>query len=280
MIEVVERTDLEFSAPNLGDARSSESFAVREPASKILDSAQRISRLALSFLDPKFHPASLRIVLETRGVMTFEDGTKESIPLSLMTSQQQPAKSEIRMGMLELENDVTAFETILAHELGHMLVEWPCRQSRVTKDEDFVLTHWEKSIYEGVADWFAAVVTGQTTIGSSEIWFSRDILRFGSLQEAREAPKMLLVDLERGLNSLGLIEKYRAYAEWMSLVREYISDIHDPYAEGTWVAGQLWKISQGTKDAHSLARRIVELALSGQSMADPEEFISFLRVRN
>jgi len=277
VIEVIERTNLKFSAPNLGDARTLETFDIAQPNPKILSSAHKIARQALEFLDPKFHPSSLRIVLENWGEMTFEDGSTESIPLSLITSQQQPARSEIRMGMFEIGEDFRAFETILAHELGHMLVEWPCRQLGVTKADDFVLAHWEKPIYEGVADWFAAVLTRQTTIGSSEIWFSRDILRFQSLDEARKAPKMLLVDLEGGLNSLNLIEKFRAYSEWMNLVRKYIADIHDPYAEGTWIAGQLWEMSRGHDDAHRLANRIVNLAISGVRMPDPVEFLRRLR---
>jgi len=79
---------------------------------------------------------------------------------------------------------------------------------------------------------------------------------------------------------LGLIEKYRAYSEWMTLVKEYVAEIHDPYCEGAWIAGRLWELSRGSLEAPSLARKIVELAISGQRLADPEDFLARLQSMN
>jgi hypothetical protein len=161
--------------------------------------------------------------------------------------------------------------------MGHMLVEWVGRKSGVVDAAKPFMDLWSKPIYEGVADWVAAVTTNSTVIGSNAIWFKRSILAFDSLEDAREkSVGAMPALLERGLNEMQLIEKYRAYREWLELVKKYLSDKPDPYAEGQWIAGELWKISDEGKRSKEVFGSAINLLLSGRPLIDPKDFVSLI----
>lgn len=175
-IIIKRRENLCFTADDISSPRICESYDLSPVSQSLEEFSQKIVKKCLAFLPLKYHPSHLWIDLEYKGKIIFSSNGSEEIPISLVMSQQQPSTSRIRMGMHEIEYDLPAFESILAHEMGHMLPEWCFRKAGLVTDEDTVIPYWSKSIYEGVADWIASVITEQTTIGSTQIWFSRDII--------------------------------------------------------------------------------------------------------
>ncbi len=273
IIDAFYRRDLTFEAPDLGGMRTGETF--RQERLSLANSLALDATITdcLQLLDAKYWPAQVKIELETEAQMTFPDGFKETIPVSLIVSQQQPSISSIRMGMFEINDDAKAFKSILAHEMGHMLPEWACRKTGVTGADEPFLTHWSKPVYEGVADWIAAVISGTTLIGSHNIWFQRDILAWESLAESKGTVGALARFMKESLQRTGLT-KYRAYREWIDIVNRYMGDKPDPYAEGQWIAKQLWTLSTGRRNAKWICDAIIHVAASGQSFDDSEIFLA------
>ena len=128
--------------------------------------------------------------------------------------------------MLEIEKNTVAYESILAHELGHMIVEWPTRIKGLVKDSDLVIPYWSKSIYEGVADFFAVSLTGRRIIGSSDIWFNRAIDDYEDYDSAKNPDGGTLALAIKGLESMDLQERFLAYNQWISLPEFDISFTH------------------------------------------------------
>jgi len=231
---------------------------------------------SLDLLDLKYWPSEVIVDLESEAEMIFPDGFKELIPVSLIVSQQQPSKSSIRMGMWEIEGNSRAFESILAHEMGHMLPEWISRSAGITSPNEPFLTHWDKPIYEGVADWTSAVITGRTIIGSEDLWFCRDILKWDSRAESQNTIGEMSRLITSALGQNGLL-KFRAYREWAELVNRYLGDKPDPYAEGQWIASQLWKVSSGQRFAKNIFAAIQKIAEDGEKLESSEDFLIKIR---
>ena len=228
----------------------------------------------LLFLPKEFQKEPLTVFFEEKADIKFPDGTIESTPLSLITTMQHPRKNSIRMGSLETGERVALFRSQLSHEVSHLLVEWASRQSGVTSRDQEFFTNWSKSIYEGVADFITAVVTRSTLIGSEEIWFRRDIKSFETLSEARHS--RLSLDLARfGLKREGLAPKFRVYREWLDWLESVFRDeqVIDPYAEGLWIAGQLWKKVEAGCDSRELVSNIIRLAAIEKRFENPQLFI-------
>jgi hypothetical protein len=273
-IPLVFRENLSFHAEDLGSERTKESFDSGVETAEVADLTKGIVLQSLDLLDKKYWPKEIGIDFETWGRMYWPDGSMEELPISLIVSQQRPKDSRIRLGMHEILKDRDAQSSIIAHEMGHMLVEWAGRKAGVVDPTKSFMDLWSKPIYEGVADWVAAVVTGSTIIGSNATWFSRNILAYDSLKDAREKSfGAMPVLLERGLNEMQLPQKYRAYREWLELVKKYLGDKPDPYAEGQWIAGELWKISDKQNQGKRVFGTVIDLLVSGKKMDNPEEFI-------
>ena len=272
------RENLCFIATDICGPRTFESFDLLPISKTLEESALKVVERCLFFLPLEFHPEQLWIDLEYSGKIIFQGSERfELIPISLVMSQQQPASSRIRMGMHEIGNDIKAFESILAHEMGHMLPEWALRKSNLVSEQDSVIPFWSKPIYEGIADWLAAVITEQTVIGSDKIWFSRNINEFKSISEARDTIGGMSKILEEGFKSEQLAPKFIAYQEWLNLVFHYFGDKVNPYAEGQWIASQLWEISNEIQGAKKLFKKILEIGLTGKELQDSESFVALLR---
>jgi len=271
-ITSVIRKNLAFESPNLGDARTSESFEAVDASEVESAAIRKIVSKSLELLDSKYWPKEVTVDLESEAEMIFPDGFRELIPISLIVSQQQPSKSSIRMGMWEIKGNFRAFESILAHEMGHMLPEWISRSAGITSINEPFLTHWSKPIYEGIADWTSAAITGRTIIGSEDVWFGRDILKWATLADSQntigDMSKLITVALEQN----GLL-KFRAYREWAELVDRYLGNKPDPYAEGQWIASQLWKESCGQRYAKNVYVAIQNIAESGEELESSEDFL-------
>lgn len=272
-IKASERKNLFFESCDLGSPRTNEFFdevAVSEAKS---DQIRLVVDQSLQLLDLRYWPVQLSIDLETSATMQFPDGFQEQIPISLIVSQQQPKDCSIRMGVWDIENDSIAFQSILAHEMGHMLPEFACRQTGVVPPSDPFLTHWSKPIYEGVADWTAAVIMNSSLIGSNSCWFSRDILKWETLAESQDTVGDMAELLRSSITKLQL-DNYRAYSEWIELVGKYLGDQPDPYAEGQWIAKQLWLKSSGRRRSRKVFDAIINVALTGDEFKSAEGFLA------
>lgn len=100
-----------------------------------------VTQKALSFLQLQYHPPITKISLEDVGEYYFDDGTSEKIPILVTTSQQNPGRSEVRIGVYELNENNNVLASVLGHELGHMVIEWACRSNGITQNNEYVISH-------------------------------------------------------------------------------------------------------------------------------------------
>jgi hypothetical protein len=278
-IKMIFREHLVFHATDLLSERTRETFVSSFCDDKIAGTTEKVVTDSLNLLEKNYWPEEVGIDFEVRGRMFWPDGSNEFLPISLLLSQQRPKDSRVRLGMHEIMNCSEALASITAHEMGHMLVEWIARKANVVDPNKPFMDMWCKSIYEGVADWVAAVVTGSPIVGSKKIWFNRCIFEFKSLDEARsKSVGALPILLENSLREVSLLD-FRAYREWLELVKKHLGCKPNPYAEGQWVAGELWRISNEGANAKTVFEAISEQIVSGRKVNDPTEFIYLLSTR-
>lgn len=275
---VVFKNNLAFTAPSVASLdRRDETYSTEntdpELESLILSTVQKTATL----LPARYLPPRLTIHIERDALYTKPDHAAEQIPLSMVFTTQVPTRNEIRYSDFEMRDRPEATRTIVAHEVGHMLIEWACRAVGVTKPTDATVqsSHWVGSVYEGVADYIGAVVSGTTIIGSPGAWYSRDILQFDTLAEARQGRVPTLRLVEEGWTQAGLIPRYSTYVDLIAEFKKEASDdtVGDAYVEGPWLAGQLWRLgeAEGFKKVFDV---ILEIAVSGRQYTDPEVFLA------
>ncbi len=184
-------------------------------------------------------------------------------------------ESLIQIGLMEIENDELAFKSVLAHEMGHMLIEWPSRKMGFTAEQDALVTHWCKSIYEGIADWIGYNITASNYIGSPNIWFKRKLGEFQDLESVQNNIGNIVEEIFTGLTSAELIPKYAAYQEWADLIKLQYTDKIDPYAEGSYLAWKLQLKSQ-TIGFSNLFKNIIHELLSSRGHQELQSFMTKL----
>lgn len=273
MLIIKKRENLVFESSDLTGNRTKETYEETSCGNEILRLSKSLYEKALGFLPRSYWPEKLNIALESKANITITgENINEEAPMSLITSRQVPNQSEIRMGMHEIEGDLDAYSSILAHELGHMIIEWPSRKQGVVKDSDEVIPFWSKSIYEGVADFFAVILTGSRIIGSENIWFNRSIDDFKDYESAKNSNKGTLSLAVEGLTSQDLDKKYKSYSHWLSLIEKYVNELgEDPYTTGTVLARDLFNLSERIgQDA--VMRKIIDIALTGKKFDLPQIF--------
>jgi hypothetical protein len=123
-IPLVFRENLSFHAEDLGSERTKEDFSSGVETAEVAKLTKNIVLQSLDLLDKQYWPKEIGIDFETWGRMYWPDGSMEELPISLIVSQQRPKDSRIRLGMHEILKDRDAQSSIVAHEMGHMLVEW------------------------------------------------------------------------------------------------------------------------------------------------------------
>ena len=280
-ITVVKRTNFTFQADSIGAIdRTKESYSSSPVDPHLENLIKTTIRNTVKLLPTKYLPKRLTVNVESRGVFTAPGKRGEALPLSLVLTTQLPAKDQIRFSNYEIKNDSYSVQTVLAHETGHMLIEWACRKEGVTPPNQTFLSHWSKPIYEGVADYISATVNNTTIIGSSTAWFHRDILQYNSLAAAKN-PALSIADVaEQGLTSVGLIPRFGSYRDWIDGVRKILTqlDMKDPYAEGTWLAGQLWKLND-TYGAQTVFNAVLAIAITGEKFDDEQIFLDMVELR-
>ena len=213
--------------------------------------------------------------------MKFPDGSIEHAPLSLVTTQQNPTDHSIRVGTFEFRKDQDGMNSMFAHEMGHMIVEWASRQSGATSPDDFWMTNWSPDIYEGVADFVSATALRRTFVGSKDGWFHRDLLQYQHLSfDQIRGDRLSLRMAQTGLKRVGLVPQFKVYQIWLDWMENLFSDttIDDPYAGGVWLAGRLLQLAQ-CKSSTSMIHKIVRLAATGEKFDNPERFLDALDIR-
>jgi hypothetical protein len=279
LFQIYEKSSLYFEADSLTDHRKSETFEKKGCSEELRSVAMNLYERTRDILPERLRPKGITIHLEYDARVQLDSGKiKEEIPLSLITSMQVPSKSEIRMGMLELTNDVAAFKSILAHELGHMIIEWPARINGLANDRDAVIPFWTKSIYEGVADFYSVFITGSRIIGSRDLWFKRSIDDYRNFEHALESGSGTFDTVIKELSAMGLL-KHESYKHWTNLVKGFVKNMgEDPYNAGTVLARQLIDLSDEI-GGEAVVDRIVELALTGKEFQDPKKFLKEIENR-
>jgi hypothetical protein len=271
-IEMRDKVEFEATTPYL--SRGKEGFEFTTTPPWLQDLIQGTVEKTASLIDPLFFPEEVRIILE-REVLVHHKDFSEQVPASLVLSGQIPPQNAIRLGLFEIGDDIAAIRSILAHEMGHMIMEWVARKSGKASESDFVLPFWSKAIYEGVADFAAVCVTGDTLVGSRNGWFQRDILQFSELSEV---PPPSVQKIREGFVAHSLIPQFRTYVNWLAAIEDYFqgSGSREPYAEGTWIAGQLWRMSSSCND-RIIWQTITSIAAEGKDLRDSKEFLRLVR---
>lgn len=278
VLDIYEASKLSYekslSEQDVFSSRKNESF-VKVPVSREQeDIIRKTVSDAMAFLPAKYWPSKLTISLENKAIVSWSDGLVELLPMSLATSEQNPPRSAIRFGTFELNGNLAALQSIIAHEVGHSMIEWACRQAGVTAPNQFTISHWSKPIYEGVADFIAASVTHSTLIAPGT-WVERDILEYPTLIESKNPKRSTSEILALAYGKLGLVPQYRSYNRFLDFVNQFTAKtgIKDPYSEGTWVAGSLWKLSNSGQNSRGIFRIILQLAVSGKEFQNSEDFV-------
>ena len=279
-VKIVTKQNLSFTAESADSIeRTDEKFQVIANDPQI----EKLIRLAVQdtvkLLPSQYLPPQLTVNIEDSATFTDLKGNSEKIPLSLIFSIQIPARIEIQFTEFEIKGNTRAIATIVSHETGHMLIEWACRSKGITKADQPFLSHLGGSIYEGIADYVSATVNHTSMIGGAPSWFSRDILRFKTVDEARAYKENSVETVEQGLMAEGLIPQYHTYTNMIeSLKAELAEDptYKDPYLEGTWLAGQLWLLNQ-TQGVQKVFDAVLVVASSGEKIGDPQIFLSEVR---
>ena len=264
-----------FNAAEFVRPRLSETFrslpAPADIANAIEQTVHRVEALLPAFV----HAEAMTIYLESSGSVVYPDGTIEMTPLSIITGMQSPKNNVIRLGIWEIQNDELALRSILAHEMGHMLVEWASRQAGTIPADQDLFRNWDASIYEGVAEFISAVTTGSTIIGCDTCWFHRDIFKYQTIDEARQ-DHLTLEMLEAQMNSNGWAARYPVYGDFLKFLKDWFQDpTHvDQYAAGDWLAMKLWQASDSGKTPKDIIRRILEVAQTRVHIDSPEDFLA------
>lgn len=267
---MIERANHVFEMDDLLSDRSNEKFDAEEVDPNFKAAAEGVLAKSLQFLPLKYWPLQLTIVHESKALVRspLENG---SIPISVINSYQRPIESMIQLGMFELEEDLDGYKRTLAHEIGHMLVEWASRSAGSTPADAPRISFWHQSVYEGVGDYFETVLNGPS-LGDTR-WYVRDAFRFSSLEEALQTQENTAATAERGFSKSGLIA-HPLYLDWLEKVKAYIDSLSgDPYMAGSWLAGQLFKL--GERASHKqVADRIIQMAVEGRQFTNVEQFLN------
>lgn len=276
-VKVVFKNNLSFTADSLESMnRQNETFSTENTDPQLESLILSTVEKTVQLLPTRYLPPSLTINVERNALFTKPGKVAEQIPLSMVFTVQIPTKNEVKYSDFEMQNHPEATRTIIAHETGHMLIEWACRSAGVTKPTDRTVqsSHWVGSIYEGVADYISATVNNTTVIGTPGAWYSRDILKFDNLEEAHKGSASTIKLVEQGWIQAGLIPRYQTYVDTIAEFKNEAPDdtVGDSYVEAPWLAGQLWKLNKiyGSKLVFD---SILTIAVSGKKFANPELFL-------
>jgi hypothetical protein len=287
-VNITTRNNLKFQASSLeASQRTQEVFDIgqTDPNYKML--IKKSIESVVSLFPSQYLPPSITVNIESQAVYINSKGMNDMIPMSVFLSTQISGKNQIRLCDYEIKNNPEAIRTLLAHETGHIIIEWAWRFSGTFSSGQMSNWIWTKSIFEGVADYLSATVNNTTLIGGgNKFWYGRNILMFATYEDAKKRSLINTIqDVKFGLYNEGLL-KYKTYR---SLIQEFEIELHDtpfipdPNAEGSWLAGQLWmlNIKYGKR---RVIDAILKIAFTGIKKSDVEEFFkeveSYLVVRS
>lgn len=270
LLLVIEKADLEFTIQDLLSDRKDEVFRSKAPDQELVRETEELFKRSLSYLDERYWPEQLTVILEYQAIVhsPLEDGL---LPMSVINSYQLPRQSSIQLGMFELQHDRDGYLNVLGHEIGHMLVEWAARKTGATPSGASWLSLWDKSIYEGVADYFAYVFTPEVSGRTQAAWYYRDPFRFKSYEDSITEKEDGVVIAERGFRESGL-SLHPLYQDWVLKVRKFMSASGDHYMPGSWLAGELQVL--GERCGHrKLVTWIIARAAAGAKYSSIQTFL-------
>lgn len=265
-VQVVELSSYSFTADTFFEGRKN--LAFKEKPAKV--KFQRWASEAIdkvNYLIPnqdRLDKVKLNLIFQA-DIQTFS-GLIAAVPISIIDSYQEPKTLSIRLGMLELKNDETSFKITVAHEYSHLIFENASRKAGTTPAVAEAIQFWSKSIYEGAADVMASMALNTHYTGSLQNWGTRDLFEYRTLEDVQKANDTTVVRARAAFQKMNLIPKFQIYENWLETIEKFIqsSGGNDPYAEGSWFAGSLFKITDTHEKKLKLAAELLSQAKSGQ----------------
>lgn len=265
-INIIKKENLSFSTLNfLSSKRFDEMYTNGVVAPEMKATIEDSINDTIALLPTKYVPKEITVYLEDHATIKESEVIHENVPLSVLFSVQQPKLGSIRFNTFEIITDYKSIRSIMSHEMGHMLIEWACRKEGTFPADQNVLQHLDHSIYEAIADYVAAVVTNDTIIGGKNTWFSRDILEYETVEQARNTSKSIVAETDAGLREFGLIPNFKLYNQLIPILEDAVQETGSNYpgSDGVWLAGQFWKLSQ-TVGKQKVFDIILKIAITGE----------------
>ena len=278
-VQVVELSNYSFNADNFFEERKNLTF--RETTAEVkfqrwgLEAIDRVNDLIPS--QDRLDKIKLKLIFQA-DIQT-SSALIAAVPVSIIDSYQEPKTLSIRLGMLELKDDETSFKITVAHEYSHLILENASRMAGTTPATAETIQFWSKPIYEGAADLMASMAFETHYTGSLQSWGTRDLFEYVSLDDAQNAKDSTVVSARAAFQKMNLIPKFQIYENWLETIEKFIqsSGGKDPYAEGSWFAGSLYKIADNHQWRAKLAKELVSRAKSGEIESDTLHFYEKLK---
>lgn len=265
-VQVVELSNYSFAADSFFQERKNLAF-IEVPADTkfstwALDAIERVNLLIPN--QDRLDNVKIKLIFEA-DIQT-SSGLIVAVPMSMIDSYQEPKTLSIRLGMLELKNDEISFKMTVAHEYSHLIFENASRSAGTTLPTAEAIEFWAKPIYEGTADVMAAMALNTHYTGSILSWGTRDLLEFKTLEDAQKAKDTTVVKARDAFQKMSLIPQFQIYVNWLEVIEKFIQSAggKDPYAEGSWFAGSLFKVADSHEKKLKLASELLSQAKSGQ----------------
>jgi hypothetical protein len=264
-VTVVDLANYSFTADSFLAEKSEVKFVERPSKAKYQQWAQEVVDKVNAILPADGCVPAVKIKLAFKATVKDSQGKKAVIPISNIESYQEPQTQSIRLGMMELADSKIGYQMTVAHEYSHLVFERVSRSAGKTTADKPIMDHWVKSVYEGYADALATIAYRFPHSGDPKDWGTRHLLQYKTLDEAKNARSELVKKAEAEFRKRGLIPKYPIYSDWLDKIGKYIAanGNTDPYAEGTWLAGQLYQRADASDSIKNIAQTLVSFARTG-----------------
>jgi hypothetical protein len=98
---------------------------------------------------------------------------------------------------------------------------------------------------------------------------------------AQKAKDTTVVRARAAFQKMNLIPQFQIYENWLETIEKFIqsSDGKDPYAEGGWFAGSLFKVADTHQKKLKIAMELLSQAKSGQTETNSLHLYEKLKAR-
>jgi hypothetical protein len=274
-VKVLELKDYQFTGTSFLDDRPDLSFKEAEATTQYRKWSEDAVGNVNTLLPVGARLCEVKFKLIFQAEIKSPDGKqRQSVPISMLESYQEPKTHSVRLGMLEMKNDEATFKDVVAHEYAHLVFENTSRTAGTTKETDEVIPFWPKPVYEGLADLVSSFAMNTTQLGSKRVWGARDLNEFSTVDEAKRSKAEIVSKARKAFREYGLIPKYAIYQDWLNRIDHFIkaSGGVDPYAEGVWLAGALHKKADNIQQQKKMIQVLVSRAKAGTPTTDAKSF--------